>query len=83
MFRIFCGVVMGIVKISDRLHEDLRLASQAMARSVNAQAEFWMRLGMLAELYPDLNYNQLKIRLLKAESGSLKEWVDELDQAQV
>ncbi|SFX61656.1 ParD-like family protein [Marinospirillum alkaliphilum] len=74
---------MGIVKISDRLHEDLRLASQAMARSVNAQAEFWMRLGMLAELYPDLNYNQLKIRLLKAESGSLKEWVDELDQAQV
>lgn len=74
---------MGIVKISDRLHEDLRLASQAMARSVNAQAEFWMRLGMLAELYPDLNYNQLKIRLLKAEAGSLKEWVDELDQAQV
>lgn len=74
---------MGIVKISDRLHGDLRLASQAMARSVNAQAEFWMRLGMLAELYPDLNYNQLKIRLLKAEAGSLKEWVDELDQAQV
>ncbi|MBE0506237.1 MAG: ParD-like family protein [Marinospirillum sp.] len=74
---------MGIVKISDRLHQDLRLASQAMARSVNAQAEFWMRLGMLAELYPDLNYNQLKIRLLKAEAGSLKEWVDELDQAQV
>lgn len=74
---------MGIVKISDRLHEDLRLASQAMARSVNAQAEFWMRLGMLAELYPELTYNQLKIRLLKAEAGSLKEWVNEIDSAQV
>jgi hypothetical protein len=29
---------MGIVKISDLLHDDIRDASKAMSRSVNAQA---------------------------------------------
>lgn len=37
---------MGIVKISDLLHDDIRDASKAMSRSVNAQAEYWIRLGI-------------------------------------
>ncbi|RWT96796.1 ParD-like family protein [Raoultella ornithinolytica] len=45
---------MGIVKISDLLHDDIRDASKAMSRSVNAQAEYWIRLGMMSELYPEL-----------------------------
>lgn len=57
---------MGIVKISDQLHENLRVAGNAMSRSINAQAEHWMRIGMLAELYPDLDHRdicQLLVRL--------------------
>ena len=45
---------MGIVKITDQLHEQLRLASAAMDRSINAQAEFWIKIGLLAELNPHL-----------------------------
>ena len=47
---------MGIVKISDAMHENLRIASNALSRSINAQAEHWMRIGMLTELYPCLLY---------------------------
>ncbi|ANM80501.1 hypothetical protein A4U88_2887 [Serratia marcescens] len=50
---------MGIVKISDVLHDDLRLASLTMTRSINAQAEYWIRIGMLAEFHPELTYPQL------------------------
>ncbi|QXI25777.1 ParD-like family protein [Pseudomonas vanderleydeniana] len=55
---------MGIVKISDELHEQIRMASAAMDRSINAQAEFWIKLGLLAELNPQLGYNDLVNRLL-------------------
>ncbi|SDT14340.1 ParD-like family protein [Pseudomonas fuscovaginae UPB0736] len=55
---------MGIVKISDQLHEQIRMASAAMDRSINAQAEFWIKLGLLAELNPQLGYNDLVNRLL-------------------
>ncbi|MPM22269.1 hypothetical protein SDC9_68720 [bioreactor metagenome] len=47
---------MGIVKISDALHDQIRLSSAAMSRSINAQAEHWLRVGQLAELHPHLNY---------------------------
>lgn len=50
---------MGIIKISDELHEELRKASGVMSRSMNAQAEFWIKMGMLAELNPTLSYNDL------------------------
>ena len=43
---------MGIVKISETLHDDLRLASLTMSRSINAQAEHWIRIGMLCETHP-------------------------------
>ncbi|WP_010161112.1 ParD-like family protein [Sphingomonas sp. PAMC 26617] len=50
---------MGIVKIDDILHEDARLAASVMCRSINAQAEFWMKIGMLAEAHPTLSFNDI------------------------
>jgi hypothetical protein len=58
---------MGIVKISDQMHENLRLASTALSRSINAQAEHWMRVGMLAEMYPDLDHREIFQMLVRAE----------------
>lgn len=50
---------MGIVKIGEDLHEEVRKASAVMCRSINAQAEFWMKLGMLAEANPTLSFNEI------------------------
>lgn len=58
---------MGIVKISDQMHENLRAASNALSRSINAQAEHWMRVGMLAELHPDLDHQAIARLLVRAE----------------
>jgi len=58
---------MGIVKISDLMHENLRLASNALSRSINAQAEHWLKVGMLAELYPHLTHQQLTRLLIQTE----------------
>ncbi|MDP2610107.1 MULTISPECIES: ParD-like family protein [unclassified Oceanobacter] len=55
---------MGIVKISEELHEEVRETSAVMARSINSQAEYWIKIGMLAEFYPDLTYAQLTRKLL-------------------
>ena len=63
---------MGIVKISDQMHENLRVAGTALSRSINAQAEHWMRVGMLAEMHPDLDYREICQLLIQAElSGGL------------
>lgn len=62
---------MGIVKISDELHEELRKASSVMSRSINSQAEFWIKIGMLAELHPHLSFNQLVSDLLKSAQVSV------------
>lgn len=50
---------MGIVKIDEELHEEVRRASTVMCRSINAQAEFWMKIGMLAEANPTRSFNDL------------------------
>ena len=50
---------MGIVKIDEELHEEARRASTVMCRSINAQAEFWMKMGMLAEANPTLSFNDI------------------------
>ncbi|WP_440958148.1 ParD-like family protein [Oceanicaulis sp. LC35] len=50
---------MGIVKIDDELHEGIRRGSKAMCRSINAQAEFWLKIGMLAEAHPTLTFNEI------------------------
>ncbi|CAA0109581.1 Uncharacterised protein [Starkeya nomas] len=59
---------MGIVNIEDELHEQLRRASRASFRSINAQAAFWIRIGMLCELNPGLTFQELVARELK-EAG--------------
>ncbi|MCT8986581.1 ParD-like family protein [Shewanella phaeophyticola] len=61
---------MGIVKISEELHEELRKASSVMSRSINSQAEFWIKMGMLAELHPQLSYNQIMANLMQSASVS-------------
>lgn len=59
---------MGIVKISDELHEDIRKASAVMVRSINAQAEFWMKIGRLAEANPTLSFTDIiREQLLQAD----------------
>lgn len=61
---------MGLVKISDTMHDNLRTASDALSRSINAQAEHWMRIGMLSELYPALAYADICQLLLRdAQAG--------------
>jgi hypothetical protein len=58
---------MGIVKISNLMHENLRVAGSALSRSINAQAEHWMRVGMLTEMHPDLDYREICQLLVQAE----------------
>lgn len=59
---------MGIVKIDEDLHEEVRRASTVMCRSINAQAEFWMKIGMLAEANPTLSFNEIvKMQLAAAQ----------------
>jgi len=60
---------MGLVKISEQMHANLRSVSAALSRSINAQAEHWMRIGMLAELHPTLNYSELCQLLIRAENS--------------
>ena len=55
---------MGIVKISDQLHDQVRLSSAALGRSINAQAEHWLRVGQMAEHHPQLNYEGICALLL-------------------
>lgn len=59
---------MGIVKIDDDLHEEARRASTVMCRSINAQAEYWMKVGMLAESNPTLSFNDI----VKAQLASVQ-----------
>ena len=59
---------MGIVNIEDELHERLRRASKASCRSINAQAAFWIKIGMLCELNPGLTFQELVARELQ-EAG--------------
>lgn len=58
---------MGIVKITEQMHVNLRLISGAMSRSINSQAEHWLRIGMMAELNPGLCYNDICQKLREAE----------------
>jgi len=58
---------MGIVKITEQMHTNLRVTSGAMSRSINSQAEHWLRVGMMAELNPGLCYNDICQKLIEAE----------------
>lgn len=64
---------MGIVKISDELHESTKLMARAMSRSINSQAEFWIRIGKLAEDNPSITYPEiLKILVNQASLGEIQ-----------
>ncbi len=55
---------MGIVNIDDELHEQVRRATKVSYRSINAQAAFWIRVGMLCETNPKLSFSELMAREL-------------------
>jgi ParD-like antitoxin of type II ParDE toxin-antitoxin system len=60
---------MGIVKIDNDLHEEVRRASGVMCRSINAQAEFWIKIGRIAEANPTLSFNEIvKMQLEAADA---------------
>ena len=63
---------MGIVKISDQLHDQVRLSSAALGRSINAQAEHWLRVGQMAEHHPQLNYEGICALLLQQAERELQ-----------
>lgn len=57
---------MGIVNIDDELHDQMRKASAVSCRSINAQAAFWIKIGMLSEMNPTLTFNEIVARELRA-----------------
>ena len=64
---------MGIVKISDEIHSQLRKASKALDRSLNSQAEHWLKIGMLSELYRDKSYEELRNILFENDNLSIND----------
>lgn len=56
----------GIVNIDGDLHDQVRLATKVSCRSINAQAAFWLKVGMLAETNPSLSFNEIMTRELAA-----------------
>ncbi|AQS37100.1 Protein of unknown function (DUF3423) [Shewanella psychrophila] len=68
---------MGLVKISDELHEEIRKSSHVMSRSINSQVEFWIKTGMLAELNPTLTFNEILQQRLRDENVSLESILQE------
>ena len=57
---------MGIVNIDEELHDQLRKACTVSHRSINAQAGFWIRIGMLCELNPELTFREVIARELQS-----------------
>ena len=57
---------MGIVNIDDELHDQLRKGSAVGCRSINGQAAFWIRMGMLCEMNPSLTFTEIVARELRA-----------------
>jgi hypothetical protein len=57
---------MGIVNIEDDLHDQLRRATKVSCRSINAQAAYWIKIGMLCEADPSLSFSQIIARELSA-----------------
>jgi len=63
---------MGIVKISDEIHSQLRKASKALDRSLNSQAEHWLKIGMLSELYREKSYEELRNLLFEHDDFAIE-----------
>jgi ParD-like antitoxin of type II bacterial toxin-antitoxin system len=61
---------MGIVNIEDDLHDQVRRASKVSCRSINAQAAYWIKVGMLCETNPTLGFSQIMERELRSAGVS-------------
>jgi hypothetical protein len=61
---------MGIVNIDDELHDQVRKASAVTFRSINAQAAYWIRIGMLCETNPTLSFQEVIQREMSAAGVS-------------
>jgi hypothetical protein len=61
---------MGIVNIDDDLHDQVRRATKVSCRSINAQAAYWIRVGMLCETNPTLSFNEIIKRELSSAGVS-------------
>ena len=57
---------MGIVNIDEELHDQLRKASTVSCRSINAQAAFWIKVGMLCEMNPTLSFSAIMAEEMRA-----------------
>jgi len=57
---------MGIVNIDDELHDQLRRACTVSHRSINAQANFWIKVGMLCEMHPETSFQDIVASELRA-----------------
>ena len=66
VYKPYMEYVMGIVNIEEELHDQIRKASTVSCRSINAQAAFWVRIGMLCELNPTQSFNEIMARELRA-----------------
>ncbi|WP_411710899.1 ParD-like family protein [Legionella septentrionalis] len=70
-------IMVGIVKISDELHEEVRKTSTVMERSINSQAEFWLKIGRLAEQNPTLTYEEILKREMRLQNVASVRLVNE------
>ncbi|ARM85091.1 ParD-like family protein [Marinobacter salarius] len=66
---------MGIVKIDDELHGEIRKASAVMVRSINAQAEYWIKVGMLAEANPSMSFSEIMCDQMKMAEVDIRKAV--------
>jgi hypothetical protein len=57
---------MGIVNIDEELHDQMRKASTVSCRSINAQAAYWIKIGMLCEMHPTLSFQQIMAEEMRA-----------------
>ncbi|MBP2161308.1 MULTISPECIES: ParD-like family protein [Asticcacaulis] len=62
---------MGIVNIDDEVHDQLRRASKVSCRSINAQAEYWIKIGRLCETHPTLTFTEIIEREMRAAGVDL------------
>ncbi|WP_336974924.1 ParD-like family protein [Sphingobium aromaticiconvertens] len=63
---------MGIVNIEDDLHVQVRRASKVSFRSINAQAAYWIKVGMLCEINPTLSFAEIIKRELNSAGVSVQ-----------
>lgn len=63
---------MGIVNIDDGLHDQLRRASKVSCRSINAQAAYWIKVGMLCETNPTFSFAEIIKRELSSAGVSVQ-----------